>query len=265
MGLLVITGAGVSLASGIPTFRGSDPGAIWKNDVMEKGTLAFFHRDPVASWRWYQERFLTCRGAVPNAAHTALAALEERREMLLVTQNVDTLHEQAGSRNLVKVHGSIDRVRCARTGCRYGAPNGTLRVTPSAPVPSKDLHAVPESREGEVDLGAFRREPTFANLPRCPLCRKLLRPHVLWFDECYDEHASYQSDRVMEWADRTATEVWFLGTSMSVGITDAVHARALKRAIPILVVNPSEDTVAGAVHVREPVEVWLPRQLEEQP
>src|SRR5438045_1769607 len=75
-GLLVVTGAGVSVASGIPTFRGSDPGAVWKRDVIELGTRRYFEEDPAGSWRWYMERFDHALDAQPNAAHAALVALE---------------------------------------------------------------------------------------------------------------------------------------------------------------------------------------------
>src|SRR5437868_4107052 len=75
-GLLVVTGAGVSLASGIPTFRGADPGATWANEVVEKGTWRYFQQDPVGSWQFYLARFDRAAGARPNAAHHALAALE---------------------------------------------------------------------------------------------------------------------------------------------------------------------------------------------
>ena len=74
--ILVVTGAGISLASGIPTFRGQDPGAIWKKDVTELGTFRYFSQDPVGSWRWYLSRFAKTVGARPNPAHTALVSLE---------------------------------------------------------------------------------------------------------------------------------------------------------------------------------------------
>ncbi|MHC4274136.1 MAG: SIR2 family NAD-dependent protein deacylase [Planctomycetota bacterium] len=130
-GLLVVTGAGISLASGIPTFRGTDPGAIWKHDVTELGTRRYFQEDPAGSWNWYLSRFdavLRCR---PNPAHDAVAGLERWHTgrgggFLLVTQNIDTLHEQAGARQMVKVHGSADRVRCSDYGCANGAPTGSL-------------------------------------------------------------------------------------------------------------------------------------------
>ena len=73
--MLVVTGAGISLASGIPTFRGRDPGAIWKRDVTELGTFRYFSEEPVGSWRWYLSRFAKTVGAKPNPAHTALVRL----------------------------------------------------------------------------------------------------------------------------------------------------------------------------------------------
>src|SRR5690349_18291587 len=114
-GLVVaVTGAGVSAASGLPTFRGTDPGAIWSRDVTEVGTFRYFQRDPVAWWRWFADRFSGLTAARPNAGHRALAALErwqagepggasgsgnpgrQRGDFLLITQNIDSLHEDAG-------------------------------------------------------------------------------------------------------------------------------------------------------------------------
>ena len=117
--LVVITGAGVSAASGLATFRGPEPEAIWSRDVLEMGTRDYFQRDPVDWWQWFLDRFGGILDVKPNAAHRALADLERWQsgrggDFLLITQNIDTLHEQAGSQALVKVHGSADRVRCSR-------------------------------------------------------------------------------------------------------------------------------------------------------
>ncbi len=247
--LVVITGAGVSLASGIPTFRGSDPEAVWKRDVTELGTWRYFREDPVGSWRWYQSRFDQVLDKRPNPAHHALAALEawqlERGgQFLLVTQNIDTLHEAAGSRALVKVHGSADRVRCARTGCEHGAPGGSLA-------------------RAEVELAAFQREPSLATLPRCPSCGELLRQHVLWFDEFYDEHRDYQWPRVLTAAGSMDLAL-FVGTSFAVGVTELFLRAGLERGVPLWAIDPG---AARAPHprvelLRAPAERLLPALLE---
>lgn len=242
--LLVVTGAGVSLASGIPTFRGSDPGAVWANDITELGTREFFERDPVTSWLWYLRRFAAIGDARPNPAHHALAALERwqlarGREFLLVTQNVDALHEQAGSQRLVHVHGRADRVRCSRPGCEHAAPRGTL------------------PRDLEVQA-AFLRAPTSATLPRCPACGAVLRQHVLWFDEYYTEHHDYEIERVLRGA-KTASTVVFVGTSFAVGVTDMILERALARGRPIVSIDPAGRAPHRRVDiVAAPAEQALP-------
>jgi NAD-dependent deacetylase len=243
--LLVVTGAGISLASGIPTFRGTDPGAIWKRDVTELGTRRFFEQDPAASWAWYLSRFdavLACR---PNAAHEALVRLERWHasrggRFLLVTQNIDTLHEDAGSQEMVKVHGSADRARCSRTGCSRGAPRGS--------VPRR-----------EIDVDAFRAEPTLEHVPRCPECGSCLRPHVLWFDEYYHEHEDYQVVRVEQFA-READMTVFIGTSLAVGVTELALRAALGRGTPVHLLDPTARVAVPHVrHLAVRAEDALPR------
>jgi len=230
--ILVVTGAGISLASGIPTFRGQDPGAVWKKDVTELGTFRYFSQDPVGSWRWYLSRFERTLGAKPNPAHLALVALEsfcanQGGEMLLVTQNIDGLHRQAGSRHLIEVHGRADRIRCPRQGCANGAPTGSLPRT-------------------DFDLDAFLADPSTATLPRCPRCREVMRQHVLWFDEYYDSHRDYQWPRVLE-AAASAEAVLFVGTSFSVGVTDLILHAALERDAPVLSIDPASVAPAQQV------------------
>ena len=243
--LVVVTGAGVSLASGIPTFRGTDPGAVWKRDVTELGTNRYFEEDPAGSWTWYTSRFDIVLDKQPNPAHHALAAIERWQvarggKFLLVTQNVDPLHERAGSERLVKVHGSADRVRCSRPRCVHGAPRGSL------------------PRAG-IDMGAFEAEPVTANVPRCPSCGALLRQHVLWFDEFYDEHRDYQWDRVLE-AAQTMDACLFVGTSFSVGVTDLFLRAGLMTGRRLLAIDPGADASPhpSVTLFREPSEALLP-------
>ncbi len=222
--LVVVTGAGISVASGIPTFRGTDPDAVWKKDVTELGTFRYFREDPVGSWRWYSSRFEKVLDAEPNAAHFALVDLERWQiarggTFLLITQNIDPLHERAGARELVKVHGSADRVRCASLGCRHGAPRGSI------PRP-------------EDEIARFLANPTEEALPRCPACGDIMRQHVLWFDEFYSEHADYQWQRVQT-AAAAMDLLLFVGTSFSVGVTDLFARAALQSGVPVYSIDPS--------------------------
>lgn len=245
--LVVITGAGISLASGLPTFRGSDPEAIWSRDVTEIATVAFFRRDPVVWWRWFDLRFGRILDAEPNAAHEALVALERAHvsrggRFLLVTQNVDTLHERAGSKYFVKIHGTADRVRCSREGCRFGAPAGSLPVS-------------------AADLSRFRAEPTLANIPRCPQCGELIRAHALLFDELYSEHVDYRFEHARA-ALGESDLILFVGTSFSVGITELALWTGRARGTPMLSVDPTGEAPPGVVAVRERAEDVLPRIVE---
>ena len=241
--LLVVTGAGISLASGIPTFRGSDPDAVWKRDITELGTMRFFNEDPAGSWSWYLSRFSKVLGAKPNPAHHALVALERwqegrGREFLLITQNIDTLHGEAGSKAMVEVHGRADRVRCSSEGCRLGAPSGSI---PRA----------------EVDVSKFLANPVRETVPACPACGELLRQHVLWFDEFYNGHDDYQWARVQKSVPAAAL-VLFVGTSLAVGVTDLVMTSAQERSVPVFSIDPGGRPQRGVTLIREPAELVLP-------
>ncbi len=146
----VLTGAGISAPSGIPTFR--DPGGLWENFRLEDyATPEGFAKNPEEVWRWYAWRYARVRQAKPNPAHHLLAELEAQKGdgFLLVTQNVDGLHQRAGSKRVVELHGSILRARCTRCGH-------------TEPLPP------PES---------------FEPPPRCARCGTLMRPDVVWFGE----------------------------------------------------------------------------------
>ncbi len=114
--IVVLTGAGVSAESGIPTFRSN--GGFWQTHrFQDLTTPAGFARDPKLVWQWYEERRRACAKALPNAGHDALVALEQRtKHFVLITQNVDGLHERAGSKDVIRLHGSLWRVRCLQCG-----------------------------------------------------------------------------------------------------------------------------------------------------
>ncbi|MBX3728078.1 MAG: NAD-dependent protein deacylase [Candidatus Sumerlaeia bacterium] len=146
--VLVITGAGVSAESGIPTFRDAQQG-LWANfDPQQLASPEGFARDPALVWQWYADRLATIEQTEPNAGHRALAALEQRvPDFLLLTQNVDGLHQRAGSRNVHEIHGSIRRVRCAETGRVYA--EGEVPIVPPFPV------RTPEGRLARPDVVWF--------------------------------------------------------------------------------------------------------------
>ena len=203
-----VTGAGESLASGIPTF-GERPQRDLGERHHEARQNAYLERDPAGSWSWYLSRFARLQGAQPNPAHVAIAGIERWQHarggaFLLVTQNVDGLHRAAGSGELVEVHGRADRLRCSREGCALGAPAGSL---PRA----------------DVDVTAFLASPSRATVPRCPACGALCA-NTSWFDEVYTMHADYEFERAMK-AARRADLVVFAGTSFAVGITDSFSRR----------------------------------------
>ncbi|MEM7351103.1 MAG: Sir2 family NAD-dependent protein deacetylase [Acidobacteriota bacterium] len=246
---LVVTGAGISLASGIPTFRGSDPDAVWKRDVTELGTFHYFQEDPLGSWQWYMQRFEKVLGAQPNPAHEALVALERWQlgrggRYLLVTQNIDTLHRAAGASELVEVHGRADRVRCPVDGCRHGAPYGSL--------PRADF-----------DLTRLQTEPSIDALPRCPECGTILRQHVLWFDEVYTGHEDYQWLRVQAAASAMRL-VLFVGTSFAVGVTELFVQQGLLGRVPIYSIDPgaTEPPYPGIQVLADKAEELLPAVCE---
>jgi NAD-dependent deacetylase len=147
----VLTGAGISAESGVPTFRGKD--GLWQGfRATDLATPEAFARDPKLVWKFYNWRRELLAPLKPNPAHEALARLEGKvPHFTLLTQNIDDLHRKAGSRNVVELHGNIWLIRCIRC----------LRV-------------------------ARREEVPLPELPTCPECGDLLRPHVVWFGEALD-------------------------------------------------------------------------------
>jgi|SRR5579863_722343 len=155
--MVVLTGAGVSAESGIPTFRDKQTGLWEKFDAIELATPEAFARDPALVWGWYEWRRMLVLRAQPNPAHQAIAALSEHvQELTLVTQNVDDLHERAGSRGVLHLHGSLATPRCTHCQGSWAHPSG-----------------IPELLEGGLKI-----EP-----PRCAACGGRIRPGVVWFGE----------------------------------------------------------------------------------
>jgi len=237
--ILVLTGAGVSAESGVPTFRGEE--GLWKRYRPEElaNPLAF-RRDPRLVWEWYAWRRETVRGCDPNPGHRALARLAlERDGVTLVTQNVDDLHaraarEEAGDRAPepalpLELHGSLFRVRC--TGCF-------------------------ERREHSEPIDASTEE----TLPRCSSCGSLLRPDVVWFGESLDPRVVEAARHRAETADLCLV----VGTSAVVQPAASLPRASAAAGGRVVEVNPDETplTSLAAAALRGPSGRVLPRLLE---
>lgn len=144
--VVFVTGAGISQESGIPTFRGKD--GLWRNyDAMKLATIDAFYENPKLVWEWYNERRQNIFNAEPNLGHKAIAELENFLQVTVLTQNIDGLHQQAGSSNVLELHGSIVKIKC--TSCDFKEEIFTQ----------------------------------FSKLPPLCKCGSILRPDVVWFGE----------------------------------------------------------------------------------
>lgn len=224
-----LTGAGVSAASGIPTFRG--PGGLWKTFRPETlATPSAFARDPRLVWEWYDWRRQGTRDATPNAAHEVLAAwTRDRAGFTLITQNVDGLDERAGARNAIRLHGSIWELQCS-TPCRDGAPPWRDETTPFPDLP-----------------------------PRCPHCKGVARPAVVWFGEGLDPRVVAAAEHA------TACDVFFsIGTSAVVHPAAGLMHEARRQGAVTVEINPEATEATGIVDIalRGPAEEILPKLAE---
>ncbi|HSD78666.1 MAG TPA: NAD-dependent deacylase [Solirubrobacteraceae bacterium] len=199
---VVLTGAGVSTESGIPDFR--SPTGLWAQfDPLEYGSIDAFRRDPLKVWSFYKPRISMLTEAEPNPAHHALAELERRGLVqAVVTQNIDLLHERAGSREVVEVHGSIRTATCPRCGARYEV-------------------------ERVLELLAA------ADAPFCPACGEIVKPDVVFFGELLPPQAI---DRAYELA-RGAALLLVVGSALEVYPIAALPEETLAAGGRLAVVN----------------------------
>ena len=208
--LFVLTGAGISAESGLATFRGS--GGLWNgHSVEEVATPEAWQADPELVWRFYSQRRRDALAAQPNAAHKALAQIEQRlaNNFYLCTQNVDDLHERAGSRRIHHMHGSLFQSRCTRTGEHFSDH-------------------------------AFYEDPNA--LPICKTCHATIRPHIVWFGEI-----PLDMDTIYSELDR-ATILLVVGTSGSVYPAAGFVDIANRRGIRTVYVGPEEPLNTHAFH-----------------
>ena len=222
--IVIVTGAGISQESGIPTFRGKD--GLWRNyDAMQLATIDAFYDNPKLVWEWYAERRANIFEAKPNPGHEAIAELEKHCKCVILTQNIDGLHQRAGSSNVLELHGSIVRIKC--TVCDY------------------------------VDdiTGKFDELP-----PKCK-CGNILRPDVVWFGEALPQDVW---EKAIIHAN-TCDVMIIAGTSLVVSPANTLPVYAKQNGATLIEVNPEETVMSGDMDltVRETSAVTMPKLISE--
>jgi NAD-dependent deacetylase len=206
-----LTGAGISAESGLATFRGA--GGLWEGHRVENvATPEAFERDPKLVWRFYNARRAAIAAVKPNPGHLALVELAHRfgDAFTLVTQNVDGLHQTAGSQRVHELHGNLRQVRC--TGCGR--------------VDDRGLEPLPE-------------------LPTCSVCRRLLRPNVVWFNEMLPTTTWEQAESAVSASDCLLV----IGTSAVVYPAAGLILLARERGARIIEVNLTTTNASDCVHL----------------
>ena len=266
MRVFVLTGAGVSAESGIPTFRGKD--GYWRNlDPTKLATPEAFAGDPQLVWDWYRERRERIRNARPNAAHEAIARLAQRTdEFLLVTQNVDNLHARAGvaAEKMVQIHGDIFVTRCSRCEFSYKG-RGDSPEPPGACLvqPTNGRLRSRNGCEATAGLSIAATSMQQVKIPKCPECGAFMRPGVVWFGE---QLSQTELQRVEDFLDGGACDVVIVaGTTATFGYIIDWALRGSRDGAGLIEVNPEETPLSRFATrlLREPAAIALPRIVEE--
>ena len=203
--IVFVTGAGISQESGIPTFRGTD--GLWrKYDPMQLATIDAFYDDPKLVWEWYEDRRKNILQAKPNPGHSAITELEKYKEVTVLTQNIDGLHQRSGSTKVLELHGSIIRIKCSVCNFKDNIPT------------------------------SFDELP-----PKCSSCNNILRPDVVWFGESLPQDIWNQAI-----SEANSCDVMIIaGTSLVVSPANTLPVYAKQNNALLVEVNPEETIMSS--------------------
>jgi NAD-dependent deacetylase sirtuin 5 len=248
--IAILTGAGISSESGIPTFRGID--GLWRKfDVKKLATLEAFNKNPLLIWEFYHYRRELISKNKPNKTHFVLVELEkkckkENKKFSLITQNIDGFHTLAGSENVLEMHGNIWETRC--TQCKDIIINKEIPICPAL------------RGKGDPSLDFFDSNIPIKNLPHCKKCNGLLRPNVVWFNESLNPVIMNKINNILENCD------FFLviGTSSTVYPAARFIPQVNNRKIPIIEINTeiTPNSSYCTLTFQEKASIILPKLLQ---
>jgi len=202
--IVFVTGAGISQESGIPTFRGKD--GYWrKYDPMKLASIDAFYDDPKLVWEWYEDRRKNILSVKPNEGHFAISQMEEFKDVVVLTQNIDGLHQRSGSTNVLELHGSIIRIKC--TVCDF-----TDNIT-------ENFESLP---------------------PKCK-CGSMLRPDVVWFGEPLPQNIWQSAIKEASICD----VMIIVGTSLVVSPANTLPVYAKQNGAILIEVNPEKTVMSN--------------------
>jgi len=202
--IVFVTGAGISQESGIPTFRGKD--GLWRNyNAMELATIDAFYKNPKLVWEWYNERRRNIFAAQPNLGHKAITELEKYAEVVILTQNIDGLHQKAGSTKVLELHGSIVKIKCS--------------------------------------VCDFKDEmiTEFSEIPPLCKCGNILRPDVVWFGESLPQDVWQKAIIFSSQCDLMI----IAGTSLVVSPANTLPIYAKQNNAKLIEINPEKTEMSS--------------------
>ena len=220
--IVFVTGAGISQESGIPTFRGKD--GYWrKYDPMKLASIDAFYDDPKLVWEWYEDRRKNILSVKPNEGHFAISQMEEFKDVVILTQNIDGLHQRSGSTNVLELHGSIIRIKC--TVCDF-------------------IDNITEN---------------FESLPPKCKCGSMLRPDVVWFGEPLPQNIWQSAIKEASICD----VMIIVGTSLVVSPANTLPVYAKQNGAILIEVNPEKTVMSNdmAISIRATSVEVLPKML----